>query len=79
MREPFKFWDSKCHPNKEHELEKFIKGGYPITHLRGFEYTMELKCDINKIFKAKYFPMSLTSEARKWFYALAPESITSYH
>lgn len=64
--------------DKEPKLEKFNRESDPIIHLKGFDYTMELKCEINDNLKAKYFHMCLSGEAQKWFHSLVLGFITSY-
>lgn len=64
--------------DKEPKFKKINGERDPIIHLQGYEYIMELKCGINDQLKAKYFPMSFTGEARKWFYNLELISIISF-
>lgn len=63
---------------KDPNFKKFNNKIDTITHIYGFEYNMEFKCGVNEYLKAKYFPMSLIGEARKWFHSLEPCSITYY-
>ena len=61
------------------KLNKLNGEGDPNVHLQEFKYLMELKCGINNNLKDKYFPLILTSEARKWFYTLDPRLFSSYN
>lgn len=63
---------------KDLDFKNFSGEIDPITYLQGFEYIMKLKCGVNDHLKEKYFPMSLTNEAHKWFHSLEPGSIISY-
>lgn len=64
--------------DKEPKLEKFNSDGDPISHLKGCEYIMELRCGLNDKLKVKYFPLSLIGDAGKWLHSLALVSITSF-
>lgn len=58
--------------DKDPKFENFNNDIDPITHIQGFEYIMESKYGVNDHLKVKYFPMSLTGEAQKWFHSLEP-------